>query len=61
VKTPANPRKKVKAGQGLSCQSLDKMTGDISNPALRTVLMALGQYLDPELPENKEGKGENHA
>jgi hypothetical protein len=58
-KAPANPIK-VKQGRGVSCQSLDKILGGISNPSLKEVLGELGGCLDAETIETTQ-KGETDA
>jgi hypothetical protein len=60
VKTgPATPAKALKA-RGVSCQSLDKILGEISNPSLKAALGELGGFLDGETIETNN-KGEDNA
>lgn len=62
-KPKANP-KKVNSSQAVSSQSLDKILGGISNPALRTILGELGSVLPVQpidnLIDNKDSKGETN-
>jgi hypothetical protein len=51
----------VQRKSGLSCQSLDKNLGDISNPTLKAALADLGGLLDSSLPTTQPSEGDHHA